>query len=181
MEIYLIRHTKPLIDEQVCYGQSDIPIEPGTFEAAAKNLLIELPDDIDAVYSSPLVRCSYLARYIIQEKYPNKNVNYSSLLKEVNFGDWENKRWDVINQTDLQNWMNDFVNQPPPGGESFRQLHQRTMQFIQSIFRQAYNSVAIVAHAGTIRSIICHLEKTELKDSFTILCDYGSIRKIHTP
>jgi alpha-ribazole phosphatase len=179
MEIYLVRHTKPAIDKDVCYGQTDVSIDTNEFEATASNIIPQLPEKIDAVYSSPLTRCSYLANYIKQNKYQNKSIKHSDLLKEVHFGDWESKKWNDINQTSLQEWMNDFVNQSPPGGESFLALHERTIQFVNLLQDANYSLVIIVTHAGVIRSIISHVQQTLLKDAFSIICDYGSVTKLN--
>ena len=178
MEIYLVRHTKPAIDKDVCYGQADVPVDAGVFEPSAKNLLTQLPDKIAALYSSPLIRCSYLAKYIKANKYNTKTIDYSDLLKEVHFGDWENKKWNDINQTALQEWMNDFVNQSPPDGESFLALHQRTNQFLSLLKNSSYSSAVIVTHAGVIRSITSHIQQKLLNDAFAITCDYGSVTKL---
>lgn len=178
MQIYLVRHTKPAIEKDVCYGQTDVPIDAGVFAPSAKNILSQLPEKVDAIYSSPLIRCSYLANYIREDKYTNKAIEYSDLLKEVNFGDWENKKWNDINQADLQVWMNDFVNEKPLGGESFIKLHLRTNYFIEYLLSQSYVSVVIVTHAGVISSINSHINQTLLLDAFSINCDYGSVSRL---
>jgi alpha-ribazole phosphatase len=178
MEVYLVRHTKPSIEKDFCYGQTDVPIDASFFEPSAKNILSQLPEKVDALYSSPLIRCNYLANYIEESKYPKITIEYSELLKEVNFGDWENKKWNDINQVDLHVWMNDFVNQKPPGGESFIKLHQRTKHFIEYLLSQSYVSVVIVTHAGVIRSIKSHIQQSLLNDAFSINCDYGSVTRL---
>lgn len=178
MEIYLVRHTKPAIEKDFCYGQTDVPIDASAFEVTAKNTLTQLPKKVDALYSSPLIRCSYLANYIKEHKYRNKSIGYNDFLKEVHFGDWENRKWSDINQTDLQMWMNDFANQSPPGGESFVALHQRTVQFLNLLKKTDYNSVIIITHAGVIRSITSHIQQTLLNDAFTKACDYGSVTRL---
>ena len=66
MEIYLVRHTKPFINKGVCYGQMDIPIDETLFMQSAKTVLDSLPAKVDAIYSSPLIRCSFLAKFIKQ-------------------------------------------------------------------------------------------------------------------
>jgi len=178
MEIYLIRHTKPLIDKDICYGQVDVPVEIYNFELAIMNIVSQLPKRIDAIYSSPLFRCSHLAKYLQQKKYRSLDIRYSNLLKEIDFGEWENKRWNDINQTHLNKWMTDFVNEPVRGGESFLQLHLRTREFIERIIDLSHSSVIIVTHAGVIRSVTSHIQQTELKDAFGINCEYGSVTKL---
>ena len=177
MEIYLVRHTKPLIEKDVCYGQTDVCVDDSLFENQAKNSLTELPQNIDAIFSSPLIRCSCLATYIKEHKYPDSAIEYSELLKEVHFGDWENKKWNNINQDDLQQWMNDFVKQKPPNGESFIHLHQRTKYFLDYLSKQSFSAIVIITHAGIIRSLTCHTQNIALKDAFSIKCEYASVTR----
>ena len=66
-EIYLIRHTKPIIDKDVCYGQADVPVDDTVFMQSANAVLDLLSHKVDAIYSSPLIRCSSLAKYLQQE------------------------------------------------------------------------------------------------------------------
>lgn len=178
MEIYLIRHTKPLIGKDVCYGQSDVPVDITAFEKQADEILKQLPPTINAIYSSPLIRCIFLAQYIQEKKYPAQTILYDEKLKEVNFGNWENKKWDDINQTDLQIWMNNFVNEQPSGGESFVQLHERTRIFLTILKNSNYTSMVIITHAGVIRSIATHILQVQLKDAFAISCEYGSVTRL---
>ena len=178
MEIYLIRHTKPLIAKDVCYGQSDISVDETVFPAAAAALLDQLPLQVDAVYSSPLRRCNALAQFLRYSKYPLLDIVYSGLLKELDFGGWENKRWTDINQADLDKWMNDFVNEAAPNGESFIQLHQRAGEFIRGLSNSGHSCVLIITHAGIVRSMISHLYDFALKDAFSIKCEYGSVIKV---
>ena len=106
------------------------------------------------------------------------SIEHSSLLKELHFGDWENKKWDEINHVDLQKWMNDFVNLSPHGGESYVALHHRTRQFLQLLKERNFGCVVLVTHAGVIRSIQSHIRHILLKDTFELNCDYGKVVKL---
>ncbi len=177
MEIYLVRHTRPLIGEGICYGQTDVDVDMESYEQTAIQILNILPEKAAVIYSSPLIRCSKLAQYMQKKKYPAVNIVYSHLLKEMDFGDWENKKWDDIHRQDLHKWMNDFVDTQVPGGESFIELHARTQVFLQEITHLNFPFLIIVTHAGVIRSILSHTRSTSLKDAFTIDCTYGSVIK----
>ena len=60
MEIYLIRHTAPDIEKGICYGQTDLELAH-TFSVEAREVLKQLPNQFDAVYTSPLKRYKQLA------------------------------------------------------------------------------------------------------------------------
>src|SRR5688500_4962497 len=101
MEIYLIRHTTPQVGKDICYGQSDLDLGdafPQEYEFLKNNL----PGQFDMVYTSPLKRCRILA-----EKFNTNNFFVDHRLLELNFGEWEMKAWDDINQVQLNGWMND--------------------------------------------------------------------------
>src|ERR1700752_143379 len=99
MEVYLIRHTTPQIEKGICYGQSDIPLAD-TFNTESKELLDYLSISFDAVFSSPLGRCTQLARLINCEQ----EIIYDDRLKDMNFGNWEMTKWNEINQHILDEW-----------------------------------------------------------------------------
>ncbi|MBI1835846.1 MAG: alpha-ribazole phosphatase [Flavobacteriia bacterium] len=172
MEIYLIRHTKPEIEKGICYGQTDIPLA-SSFEDEIEEILkkYSFPGDEFIVYSSPLLRCKLAA-----EKLFNSTIHYDKRLMELNFGDWELQKWDDINKTDLNRWMGDFVNVSCPNGESYVNLYDRVLQFIQSLKNSdSTKKIAVVTHAGVIRAFLAVHNNTNLKDSFIYNVEYGEV------
>lgn len=166
MEIYLVRHTITMADKAICYGQADVPVDASQFKISYPAISKKLPENTDIVYSSPLLRCSILAQQLVNEKYPALSVTYDDRIKELNFGDWEMKKWDEINQTDLQKWMNNFTVEKVPGGESNADLHERVISFWTEITQQNKNC-CIVTHAGVIRSILSVINNSALDEAFT--------------
>lgn len=176
MEVYLVRHTETVCEKGICYGQSDVGIrEP--YNAIFESILNRLPQDA-ILYSSPLQRCVILAEYI-KENTQISSVIEDSRLMEMNFGDWELKRWDAISQEVLNPWMEDFVNVPVPNGESFVDLNDRVLNFWENkLTNGSEKPVIIVAHAGVIRSFLCKINDLSLKDAFQNKVDYGDMIKI---
>lgn len=175
MEIYLVRHTETICEKGVCYGQSDVDIaEP--FEEIFKRIISELPCEA-VIFTSPLKRCAILAKHIQKN---NNAISYQEddRLKEMNFGDWELKNWDDISPEELNPWMEDFVNIRASNGESFTELHERTRHFLSDEISKIQQPVIIVAHAGIIRSIICHQTSLPLKEAFQNKIDFGEIIRI---
>jgi alpha-ribazole phosphatase len=173
MEVYLIRHTTPQIEKGICYGQSDIPLTE-LFKNESEKLLLNLPQDIDVVYSSPLSRCRKLAE-LIKTKGP---IIPDKRLLELNFGDWEMKKWDDIEQEELNKWMQNFVNVQVPNGESFVDLNNRVNHFIDELVKKNHKRVVIITHAGVIRSFIIRILEIPLKNAFKIPVDYSSVTKV---
>ncbi|WNH12469.1 alpha-ribazole phosphatase [Thalassobellus suaedae] len=171
MEIYLIRHTTPEIGKGVCYGDSDIPLRV-TFSLEAEKILSAIPKSFDKVYSSPLQRCTQLA-YVISE-----DITLDNRLKELNFGSWELKKWTDIPHNEIQPWYDDWVNKPTHNGESYQELQNRGISFLEDIPND-YNRIAIVTHAGVIRSLWAYFKNIALKKSFNALViEYGAVIKI---
>jgi alpha-ribazole phosphatase len=172
MEIYLIRHTTPDIAKGICYGQADIDVTT-TFDAEAALIKTLLPADIRHVHSSPLQRCRKLAEWL----FPQTTIQYHDALKEINFGDWELRKWDDIATDDIQPWMNDFVNVQTPNGENYVQLYQRSTHFFNQLKESA--PIATVTHGGVIRSILSLITQTPLVESFSAFSlQYGCVIKI---
>lgn len=176
MEIYLVRHTETTCEKGICYGQSDVDLaEP--FESVFENILSQLPSKA-IIFSSPLKRCVTLAKYI-QNNIKTIFYEEDKRLMEMNFGDWEMKSWNSIPQDQLNPWMEDFVNIKVSNGESFVELHERANNFLSEKKSNKINHpVIIVAHAGTIRSFLCHHSSLPFKDAFQNKVDFGEVIKI---
>lgn len=172
MQVYLIRHTTPSIGNGICYGQTDIAVNEAVFEQELKIIQSKIPNDIEQFYTSPLIRCKKLTKHLTE------NFIKDERLKELNFGEWENKNWNEIDQTQLNTWMQDFVNISTPKGENYIDLHNRTRGFIDSILETNYQKIAIVTHAGNIRSFLSFVLSLPLENTFRIHLDYGAVVSI---
>ncbi|MDO9339537.1 MAG: alpha-ribazole phosphatase [Bacteroidales bacterium] len=179
MEVYLIRHTETIVDKDICYGQSDLPLKEPFFKEFDK-ILNQVKVEQPKIYSSPLSRCSILANYFHLHNKSQQAIKYDNRLKELNFGEWELKKWDEIDPKPLNEWMDDFVNYPVPGGESFTQLYLRVNDFIETTLlkEQRKRPAIIITHAGVIRCFLCRKQNIPLKDAFSLQVNYGSVFKI---
>ncbi|UNY97676.1 alpha-ribazole phosphatase [Zhouia spongiae] len=174
MEIYLIRHTTPKIDKGICYGQADIPLNEN-FEKELQNIRKQLPENHNTfkVYTSPLKRCALLAKRI------SPNVIEDEALKELNFGNWELRKWNDIPTKELDPWMRDFVNVKVPYGESYTDLAKRVHNRLTHYIGCATDNLIIVTHAGPIRAFLATLLQVPLEKSFRIKIPYGSVVHIN--
>lgn len=167
MKIYIVRHTAVGVSE-VCYGQSDVPVKD-TFEEEAKIVKDNLAGkSFDVVYSSPLTRAKLLAEYCVGDT----EIRFDDRLKELNFGDWEMKKW---NEMDMTEWEKDWINNVAPNGESFRQMYDRIASFLDEVKQKDYSSVIVFAHGGVINCFRVYFGETDLKGAFDRLADYGEI------
>ena len=167
MKIYIVRHTAVGV-QGFCYGQTDVPLKD-TFETEAQIVKHRLQDiEYDAVFSSPLSRCTKLAAYC---GYGHE-VQLYDRLKELNFGDWEMHPWDNI---DMSLWETDWVNNPAPNGESFNQMLDRVSSFFEELKTKDYSSVIVFAHGGVINCARVYFGETSLQGAFDRLADYGAV------
>lgn len=172
MDIYLIRHTTPLVERGICYGHTDLPLAP-SFPEEFKVLSTKIPPEFDAVYTSPAQRCRQLAERL---KTPHREIRPE--IWELNFGDWEMKRWDEISRDALEAWTKDIVNAPTPGGESYSDLFQRVSRFWGELLKKSSPRVAVVAHAGSIRAMVALFLELAPDKSFKLHLDYGKVSLI---
>lgn len=164
MELFFVRHIKPAIEEGICYGHLDVPIPAGL----QQSVIDTLPTDFDAVYTSPLSRCRLLAAQI------STAFLEDARLMELNFGDWEGKKWGEINREELDIWGADYITLSPPNGESLTTLLARLQSFIAELPQQ---KVIIVTHSGIIRCAMHLFKGIPLQQIMMEKVDFGGIYK----
>lgn len=173
MEIYFIRHTSVDVPQGTCYGFTDVPLK-ATFEAEAAVTRHQLEGlHFDKVYTSPLSRAAKLAAFC---GFPE--AERDDRLKEMNMGEWEMQRFDDITDAHLQEWFDDFLNQPTSGGESFRDLYARVAAFINELRTRPYERVAAFAHGGVLICARVYAGEVPIEKGFENLTPYGGIIKI---
>ena len=175
MQLTLIRHTTLNVAQGICYGQSDIDVSHNFNHEATcvKSQLVQ--KKFDKVYCSPLIRCQRLAACC---GYNNPEVD--KRLREINFGDWEQKKWNEINDPQLDKWYIDWINEAPTNGESFIQMVQRVKEFLLEIHNSEFENIAIFTHAGVIRIIETLVKGLALENALSIPVTYGQITTLGT-
>ncbi|WMI95636.1 alpha-ribazole phosphatase [Bacteroides fragilis] len=173
MEIILIRHTSVDVPKGVCYGQADVPLRD-SFKEEATITAQQLQDDVfDAVFTSPLSRCTRLAEHC---GYPD--AIRDARLKELDFGEWEMKEFDKIDDPRLQEWYDDYFHVAATGGESFIMQLQRVSEFLDEVSRQKYGRVAVFAHGGVLICAQIYAGTLKMEDAFGALTPYGGIVRL---
>jgi len=149
VQVFLIRHPRPLIEEGICYGRLDVDAEDP--QASAARLRTLLPAGIPVI-ASPLQRARRLAKAL----HPQAQLD--ERLMEIDFGDWEGRRWAEIDRALLDAWAADVLHFVPPGGESAAMLQGRVREFAASLAGKssAGDAVALVTHSGVMRALLGH-------------------------
>ena len=168
MDLSVIRHTRLEIESGRCYGQSELALAD-SFDAELASLRSGLAAPYEAVYSSPLQRCTQLAEQL------GHLIETDNRLLEYDFGDWEMKLWDDIDRDALDAWMQDFVNVSPPSGENLVAMLGRVSEFMETLRAREHQQCLIVTHAGVIRCIWAYLLNIPLGEIFKLQVGYGDV------
>lgn len=172
MKLTLLRHSTLQIAEGICYGQSDVDVSANFLNELALVKQKLAGEQFDAVYASPLQRCSKLA----QALGVTEHIVHDERLKELHFGDWEMQAWNDIPRDIFDVWAQDYATLAPPNGETFAQLQQRGLDFLNEAQQQHANQhVLVVTHGGMIRALIAHALNMQLKGLFRLHIDYVSL------
>lgn len=145
MRLYLVRHLAPQVASGVCYGRTDLAVDPALQALALPALRARLPAAAP-VFSSPLRRCASLAAAL-----GGALVQYDARLAELDFGDWEMRRWDEIERAGIDAWAADMAGYRPGGGESASDMARRVSAFYAERMRAPASAAIVICHAGTIR------------------------------
>jgi len=175
-QFYIIRHTTPDIDQGICYGISDLDINKDFEQEATSIKLILNNTKSDFVYSSPLQRCDKLAQYL----FPETNIKYNDNLKELDFGNWEMKKWSEIDPHEMNIWSEDILNQSPHKGESFGQFYDRAVKYFNQLENNTRDNTTttIVTHSGIIRCLLMKFLEIPYHKIFSWQLDYGAVIKL---
>lgn len=115
-------------------------------------------EDFDKVFSSPLSRAYKTAEIIsAKKKYP---ITLRDELLEINMGKWQGMVWSEIVRTH----SNLFEELERSGdlskvyqGESFQEMQDRSIAFLNYLVDSPYENVLAVSHTGLIKVMVCHV------------------------
>ncbi|MFP8896240.1 histidine phosphatase family protein [Chryseobacterium sp. EZn1] len=171
MEIHVIRHTAVENPENLCYGFAEMPLRKDFTEDFK---MLEIDKHYDVIVSSPSQRCRLLADYFKFDYQTDER------LREMNFGNWEMKKWTDISEEEINPWYQDFVSVKASGGENLLEMQTRVLSFWNEfIQRKDLEKALIVTHAGVIRLILQAVLQFPLENMFAVQIDYGRKVIIH--
>lgn len=157
-DLYLIRHARSTWNAaRRMQGQADLPLdELGQRQAQALGQRFT-HIEIDAIYSSPLLRAATTAEAIAQAK--RLTVKFDDRLMERNMGDWTGLTGDEANQQYPDLWpTNNWRLNGPPNGEAYPQLTARAQAvFADILAAEAGRRVAVVSHGGLLNAYLLGL------------------------
>ena len=180
--LYLIRHGETQgADTKRYKGHIDVPLsENGIKQVERLAEYIYQNTELKAIYCSDLSRAIKSAE-IIAEPHSIKPVVFKDL-RERNFGIWEGMTFDEIKEKypeEFNAWTNNPLKFSPMQGESTIEVKERALKvFSEIIEKHKGQCIAIVAHGGINRIILCHLLGIPLENIFRIEQDFAAVNII---
>jgi alpha-ribazole phosphatase len=96
----------------------------------------------------------------------------------MNFGNWELKRWDEIEDEAFIKWSKDIIHEKVPGGESYAECFHRVKNFWEELIIKDFDQVVLCTHPGVMKAILTHILEMPLKNSVSLKFRFGEIIRI---
>jgi alpha-ribazole phosphatase len=159
-ELLFIRHAETDMAGTFC-GHSD-PELNARGHIQLERLINQLRmEKIGVVYTSDLRRAHTTGMAIAGAFGIDCHVRVA--LREINFGQWEGITWKEIQRRDnayARRWIAEYPRLPAPSGEGFHDFERRVLdevRFLSSQTEAATCRVAVVTHAGVLRTLLSAL------------------------
>lgn len=137
-------------------GRDDAELNAtGRKQASAAARALAAEGGIDAIVSSPLVRCSATADAAAQKLGLRTRIIED--LQECDFGDWDGLTFTEAQDDDPEHhaaWVADGT-LCPPGGESYDQVNERVIRVRRQLVEEyPGQTVLVVSHVNPIKSLV---------------------------
>jgi len=159
-ELLFIRHAETDMAGTFC-GHSDPELNTRG-RAQLGELINRLRDEeVGVVYTSDLRRAQTTAKAIAEAF--DVRCHLRAALREINFGRWEGITWEEIERRDgvyARRWVAEYPRLTAPDGENYDDFERRVLDEVKFLSLQAEAAgyrVAVVTHAGVIRTVLCAL------------------------
>lgn len=181
--IYLVRHGEVTNTKGIFRynGHTDVDITDlgiAQMEAVAERLKTE---SLKGVYATGLIRTVKGAEIIA--RHHGLTPLADDRFKEVNAGRWEGLSYVEVQEQfpdEAHVRFEDLINyRIKGGGESLRDVQERVIPALNNLIeRHKGESVALIAHGGVNRVILCYALNMSLESFFRIEQDYGCLNII---
>ena len=156
--ILLFRHAPPDAPDGLrrCLGsRTDAPASADGLAAAAELAALLRETGIRAVFTSPMLRCRQTAA-AMAGTLPVRAVQG---LEEQDCGEWDGLSFDEIRTRFPEEYARRGADGalPPPGGELPELVARRGLAALRALAERTAGDLAVVAHAGLNRCVLCTL------------------------
>ncbi|WP_028584774.1 alpha-ribazole phosphatase [Desulfogranum mediterraneum] len=179
--IYLIRHGEIATGSPRRFiGRQDLGLTARGREQIATLASSLRSAAIDRIISSPLLRCRQSAAILASTLGCPQEVEQD--FAEIDLGAWEGLTVREVEQRfpgAYEARGRDLVGYRPPAGESFADLRQRVWPALTRTAAAGPAHLAVVAHAGVNRVLLCQLLGMPPANLFRLEQGYGCCNLIH--
>jgi alpha-ribazole phosphatase len=176
-EILFIRHAETDMAGTFC-GHSDPELNDRGYGQLSALIERLRGRNIDAVFTSDLRRAHTSAHAIATAFHVSYHI--CPALREISFGEWEGLTWDEIERRDqayADRWLAEYPNLAAPSGERLRDFEERVLNAVDRLIEQSddHNIIAVVTHAGVIRTVLRKLQGYSEEESCEQAKEYCSV------
>ena len=176
--IYLIRHGQPDFTDgtHICLSRTDLPLSTlGRLQAVLLGRYFEEKTAALTVFHTGMQRTRRTAEAISRSAKPVPE------LRELGVGDWEGlsfreirHRWPELYEKRGKTPFACVI----PNGEAPAECQRRGLSALRTLAEQTEGDLAVVAHAGINRLILCALTGAEPDTFLTIPQPYGCVNHL---
>lgn len=140
-------------------------------------------ESVDAIISSPYLRCAQFAEVIANEKAIE--LQQDSRLAEFNFGDWIGQPHALLaanpNFTAFQAAPFNSASSAalPKNSEGFSDFSARILEVINDIQNSKAQHCLLITHGGVIRFILLHVLQMPISQWYRIRVDFASLTQLN--
>jgi broad specificity phosphatase PhoE len=185
--LHLVRHAPAEGAAGRCIGQADLALAAGGGAACAALAARWAPPADARLVASDLARTRDTARALAAAWGRDADdVALDARLREMHFGAWDGRAWDDVERTDaaaLGAWMARWHEVAVPGGEGFPDVRARVAGWLGAWHARAPDGATgvVVAHAGSIRALLCHALGLPLDAAFRLRVDHLRVSTLRLP
>jgi broad specificity phosphatase PhoE len=154
--IYLLRHGQTEDNvRRIIQGHNDSPLTQEGIDAT-KDRAEKLEGIIfDAIFCSDIERARKSLEILLKGLDININVNYSTEIRELNFGQLTGKKIDDVREIVLHHKSHTWKHYPD--GESGDSLSKRVITFVETVLdKYKGKTLLFMTHYGVIETILKH-------------------------
>jgi len=184
-KLILLRHLKSQWNKENRFtGWTDVSLSEEGIKSAQETADKLLGFEIDKVYTSPLIRNKQTVDLIL-ENLDKKDlpVMIDKALDERNYGKLQGLNKDEVKKKygdeKVHLWRRSW-DVAPPGGESLKDVYQRTVPFFKKYIEKDLKegkNVLVVASHNSLRAIVKYVEKISDQDIINIEIPYAGLRQ----
>lgn len=178
MRLILLYHGDTDDSAGRCIGRTEVPLSP-----VGRRRMEELATHWPYPPPSALIASSRQRSFASLTPFARRFgrlPRVDARLDEQDFGAWDGQLWARLYEdrgTDVRDWINDWVGQAPPDGESFEQMAARCANWLDALVADSADDdlVLVASHAGPIRALACHALAIPLQHALLLRLDHGHI------